>query len=43
MRVAVAEIIVETLKNLPLQYPTVSAEDKALYAKARQQLEQEQD
>lgn len=43
MRVAVAEIIVETLKNLPLEYPTVSAKDKALYAQARQQLEQEAD
>lgn len=41
MRVAVAEIIVETLKALPLAYPTVSDKDKVLFEQARQQLEQE--
>ena len=43
MRVAVAEIIVETLKALPLAYPTVSDKDKALFEQARQHLTQEQD
>ncbi|WP_020558029.1 PPK2 family polyphosphate kinase [Thiofilum flexile] len=43
MRVAVAEIITETLKALPLAYPSVSDKDKALFEQARQDLAQEQD
>lgn len=41
MRVAVAEIIVDTLKSLSMDYPQVSEKDRERFAVARQQLEEE--
>jgi PPK2 family polyphosphate:nucleotide phosphotransferase len=41
MRLAVADLIVETLEGLKLEYPRVSEEKKAELAKARQALEEE--
>ncbi|MEZ5536800.1 MAG: polyphosphate kinase 2 family protein [Thiolinea sp.] len=41
MRVAVAEIIVQTLESLNLDYPQVSQEDQARFQEARELLENE--
>jgi PPK2 family polyphosphate:nucleotide phosphotransferase len=41
MRVAVAEIIVKSLKKLGLKYPKISAETKAHFAEMRKMLEEE--
>ncbi len=41
MRAIVASIIVETLESLDLKYPTVSAEEEALFDEALAQLESE--
>jgi polyphosphate kinase 2 (PPK2 family) len=41
MRVAVAEVILDTLESLPLRTPPVSAEDRAHFAALRDRLEAE--
>ena len=43
MQAMVARILVDTIGSLPLEWPTVSEEDRAANAKARQQLEAEPD
>jgi PPK2 family polyphosphate:nucleotide phosphotransferase len=40
-RLVVAQAVVDALKDMDLKYPTVSREEKAALAKARQQLEKE--
>ena len=41
MRMAVAEIVVQTLESLPLKFPPVAAEDRALFEEMRTELERD--
>ena len=42
MRARVADIIIETLQSIGLRYPEPSAEDRAEFAAAREELEADQ-